>query len=136
MEYVAADTDLLFALGNGRVPDAEFPRPEGVASTQVCDLGTLSVDGTCRAFEEFASSAAVEEERAFAYGWFTSAGGCSQAQAFKAPGGSLMLTAPLHPDLAAQVRAWGQARGVAVASVACGEGPITVAAVPEGLPRP
>ena len=136
MEFVAQDTELLVALGDGRLPNADFPRPEGVASAQVCDLATLGLDGTCNAHEEFVSSAAVAEERSLAYGWFTVQGGCSQAEAFQAPGGSMMLTAPAQPDLALQVRAWARSRGIAVAPPACGNGAVTVAAVPDGLPRP
>jgi membrane peptidoglycan carboxypeptidase len=137
MEAVAADADLLVELGNGRVPTPDFPRPETVVETAVCDIATLGVDGVCTTRPEFVPAAALADMRALAYGWYTTQGGCSQPVGYQSPGSTLMLKGLTHPDLAPQVAEWARARGIRAASVPCSaDAPLTVVGVPDGSPRP
>jgi membrane peptidoglycan carboxypeptidase len=137
MEAVAADADLLLELGNGRVPTPDFPRPESVVETQVCEIPTLGVDGTCTTRSEYVPAAVFSDMRALAYGWYTTQGGCSQPVAYQSPGSTLRLKGLTHPDLAPQVAAWARGRGIQAAEAPCSaQGTVTVIGVPDGSPRP
>jgi penicillin-binding protein 1C len=136
IEHIAADARLLTVLGDGRIPSPDFPPPETVVQTQVCELSTLGVDGTCTRRNEFVPAAAISDMRALAYGWFTAENGCSQPASYRAPGSSLLLKSLTRADLATQVAAYARGRGVGV-TVPCGAGVQPAqSGVPDGDPRP
>ncbi len=123
MEAAFADPRVMRVLaGDAEQPPAVFARPTGLEQTEVCDLDSLTVSGSCRSYREWTISGRDSATSVQGYGFYRlgPGGDCSIAASRDEPGARAFLEVLRPPEMAGVIRDWSRSNGVATAPQGCG----------------